>query len=102
MYDDAFDALANEHRRKLLVALLDENRRFGTGTVPRGETGGVERELGVRAELYHNHLPKLAERGYITWDEEAGEIERGPNWEEIEPLLELFCEHEAEFPGEFR
>ena len=53
------------------------------------------------SELYHVHLPKLEERGYITWDRDADEISHGPNYEEIEPLVTLMGDHEDELPADW-
>ena len=36
--------------------------------------------------------------GFIEWDQEDQQIERGPNYDEIIPLLELLVEHENELP----
>ncbi|WP_431357866.1 hypothetical protein [Halobaculum rarum] len=48
--------------------------------------------------LYHTHLPKLEKFGYIKWNEAEKTIQRGPQWEEIEPLLELIHSHLCELP----
>jgi hypothetical protein len=58
---------------------------------------GDEPEV-LEVKLIHNHLPKLEEMGYITWDRETDEISKGPNWEEIAPLLELIDTHRDELP----
>jgi hypothetical protein len=38
--------------------------------------------------LYHNHLPKLDDQGFIQWDPETKMIERGERFDEIRPVLE--------------
>lgn len=48
--------------------------------------------------LYHIHLPKLAAAGFIEWDREANKVEKGPQFEEIRPLLELMEEHRETLP----
>jgi len=53
----------------------------------------------MRTALYHVHLPKLAEAGYIEWDADTHTIRRGPNFDEIVPLLRLMAEHEDELPA---
>ncbi|SNR31802.1 hypothetical protein [Halorubrum vacuolatum] len=42
----------------------------------------------VEAELREIHLPKLDAAGYIEWDPESGEIEKGPRFEELALELE--------------
>lgn len=41
----------------------------------------------IKAVLRHIDLPVLEEAELITVDRESGEIERGPNFEKMEPLL---------------
>ena len=53
----------------------------------------------LKAELQHVHLPKLAEAGYIDWDAKTQTIRRGPNFNEIAPLLRLIDEHGDDLPA---
>ncbi|WP_224338405.1 DUF7344 domain-containing protein [Haloprofundus halobius] len=53
----------------------------------------------MRTALYHVHLPKLAETGYIEWDADTHTIRRGPHFDEIAPLLQLMADHEDELPA---
>lgn len=53
------------------------------------------------AELRHNHLPRLEELGYISWNRDTHEISKGPTWDEVEPLLTLIDEHRDELPDEW-
>ncbi|MEF8936798.1 DUF7344 domain-containing protein [Halovenus amylolytica] len=88
---------------RLLETLADRQRRVVLLLLKRG---AVENEADLlfrskdetKAALVHNHLPKLEEAGYIEWDRESGTIERGPEFDEIEPLLELIEEHSDELP----
>jgi hypothetical protein len=102
-FDRAVRVLGHPYRRRLLLALAEENPQDdddaqnaeeALGTVS-GETGDDET---IETELVHNHLPKLEELGYIRWDRETGKISKGPDWEEIEPLLKLLADHEDELP----
>lgn len=34
--------------------------------------------------------------GLIEWDREAGQVRRGPDWKEIDPLLNLIQNHRDE------
>lgn len=55
----------------------------------------------MRTTLYHRHLPKLAEAGYIEWNRDTDTIRRGPNFDEIGPVLRLMADHEDELPTEW-
>jgi hypothetical protein len=94
MNDTHFDALANEHRRNLLVALLDENPQDPVVLASRdGDAGVVETTHRLQTAMYHSHLPKLVESGCIEWHRDTQEIVRGPLFEEIQPLLECVDEY---------
>lgn len=89
MNNYTFDALANEHRRSLLVELLESSPLDDTVHVPTDVGSGVGEPDRSRTALYHTHLPKLADYGFIRWDEDAHEVSRGTLFEEIQPLLEI-------------
>ena len=96
-FDDMVDALAAVQRRKLLVALLEHNPQNDAPDViadSESESAAVERLVSMR----HVHLPKLADYGFIEWHEDTHEVLKGPNFDEIRPLLELLENHEDELP----
>jgi len=96
--DRMFDALRHPYRRRILLLVSEHNPReedeFSVGDLA---TEDDDLEL-LTTELYHAHLPKLAESGYIDWDEETQTIRRGPNFEEVAPLLRLMTEHRDDLP----
>jgi hypothetical protein len=99
-FDEALDALSHVQRRKLLVALLDHNPQndspeLNLDSAEHSDT--VERLI----EMEHVHLPKLVEYGFIEWDREANEVAKGPQFDEIRPLLELLTDHEEELPADW-
>lgn len=98
LFDDMVDALADIRRRKLLVALLEHNPQDEPGVV--GEEGEVEAAKKL-LEMRHVHLPKLADYGLVIWDEEAHEVAKGPNFDEVRPLLELLDDHADELPPDW-
>lgn len=62
---------------------------------------GSDRDADVVERLVtmnHVHLPKLADLGFIEWDSERHEVKKGPNFDEIRPLLELLDNHKDELP----
>lgn len=89
--DSMMDALKSRTRRGILMTLLDT-----------AETGiaGLERQLSHerdRIALYHMHLPKLANAGYIEWDTETDTISKGPKFSEAEPLVRLLKAYNTDF-----
>ena len=93
--DTAFHALADDHRRRLLLALLEHNPQEEV-TVPEDIPLDSEEVEILHSELYHRHLPLLDELGYIEWDHETHMVVKGPRFNEIRPLLELIDRHRDE------
>ncbi|WP_144900830.1 ArsR family transcriptional regulator [Halobellus captivus] len=95
--DRAMNILSHSCRRRLLFELYEQVNSGGGESISYiGLTPlGTEKK---RTLLYHAHLPKLEESGYITWNEAEKTIQRGSRWEEIEPLLELIYSHLYELP----
>jgi len=50
--------------------------------------------------LLHLHLPKLDDMGYVVWDQERRTVLKGPNWEEIEPVIRLLQENRHQLPDD--
>jgi len=95
--DDAFDALGNRHRRRLVLALLERTPQSDGVEVGEDESGDAVRRATV---MYHTHLPKLEAGGYVDWDEEAHEVTRGAQFEELRPILELLDAHADDLPDD--
>ena len=99
-FDEIMDALGDVQRRKLLVALLEHNPQDDAPVViadSESESDTVERLVTMR----HTHLPKLVDYGFIEWNEDTHEVMKGPNFDEIRPLLELLNNHEDELPADW-
>lgn len=95
-----FTALGDVHRRRLLLSVLETERRDSVVQVPEDvHAGDCELEV-LQVELFHNHIPMLAEVGYVTWNRENHEVRGGPSFERIAPVLELLDAHRDELPGE--
>lgn len=95
--DSILYLLSNRHRRLILFALRPGENKTESDLLFRGPDETEEIEM----DLVHNHLPKLEEAGYIEWDREAGEVSKGPRYEEIEPLLDLIESHADELPPDW-
>ncbi|WP_254837564.1 DUF7344 domain-containing protein [Natronomonas marina] len=101
--NELFEMLSHGHRRRVLVAVGRQNPQddediASESVAERDERGDDEALDSVQQQLYHAHLPKLAEAGFIDWNRDSGVITRGPRFEEIEPLLRLMSDHEDELP----
>jgi hypothetical protein len=88
--NDQLSVLAHRDRRQLLLDLADG---------PPDSRDGMETNGGSQSQsiaMHHVHLPRLEDHGFITWNQETGEITKGPQFGEIEPLLRTLSE---EFSG---
>jgi hypothetical protein len=100
--DAALDALANKYRRRVLVALLEHNPQDDDDRqIPEGGSLESDELDQLLLQMRHTHLPKLAESGFIEWDQETNTIRQGPQFTEIRPLLELLQNHANELPDDW-
>jgi hypothetical protein len=91
--DRVVNLLRSRHRRRILLGLA-------AGRIDSEADVATRRpdEEDVESELLSTHLPMLEEEGIIEWDRETGEIKKGPNFDEIEPILQLLQKHDDELP----
>ncbi|WP_254530078.1 DUF7344 domain-containing protein [Natrinema gelatinilyticum] len=103
MLDDAFDALASHHRRRVLVALLDHNPQcdcvHADGVLEESHTR--EDRDHLQTAMHHSHLPKLEAYGFIRWNKNTHEVEKGPAFDHIRPLVEMLDSQATEVTGEW-
>jgi len=90
-FDDCLRALGHERRREVVTTLTDIDSPISVGAL----AGGDEQR---RLALIHNHLPMLANGGYIDWDRDAGRVRRGPRFDEVATLIDLFRTHGDDLP----
>ena len=82
-----WDLLADSLRRRTLRTLDADQGRVALADL--AERVADERPAdAVAVQLHHNHLPKLASYGLVTYDASANEVAAGtvPEW--IEPYLD--------------
>lgn len=102
--DAMFDVLCKSYCRCILLAVSDHNPRKEDEFTPDAfaPDGADDDELErLKLELFHSHLPKLAEKGYIEWNRDTETIRRGPNFDDIAPLLKLMDDHQDELPDDW-
>lgn len=88
--DSMMGALRRRSRRVILMTLLENSAETDIDI--------IERRLNhehTSAQLFHSDLPKLADDGYIEWDDESNIISKGPNFSEVEPLVQLLREYNS-------
>ncbi len=100
--DECFEALANIHRRRVLVALLDHEPQQDHDPirVPEDIHEGETPVETLRKEFYHSHLPRLEDTDFIRWDRDTDEVMQGARFDEIRPLLEAMRDRADEFPDD--
>ncbi|WP_227380705.1 DUF7344 domain-containing protein [Haladaptatus halobius] len=85
--------LSSVHRRQLLVALAQSNPQHDqTSASGASETTSDEHDQAIA--MQHVHLPVLADHGFIDWEQETQTVTKGPQFDEIEPLLTAVGEHQ--------
>ncbi|WP_231188351.1 ArsR family transcriptional regulator [Haladaptatus sp. DYF46] len=90
--DEQLSVLSNHHRRQLLVALAQRTPqpdRLAPSRALAADGGDEEQTIAMQ----HVHLPKLANHGFIDWDQDTQHVTKGPQFDEIEPLLTVLVEN---------
>ncbi len=98
MPDEYLRILADSQRRRVLLELLDQNPQSDQLQLPVDDGNAPVAMDRQEIELYHTHLPKLADEGLIRWDRDDHEITKGPRFEEIRPLVELLDDNADDLP----
>lgn len=97
---ELLDVLSHPHRRRILTRLEARNPR-DEDEFDLEELTGDEGLDDETLSLVHNHLPKLADSGFIDWDRAEQVVTRGSRFHEIEPLIELMNAHQDELPADW-
>lgn len=97
---ELLEILSQPYRRQIITRLHKRNPRDEDEFELEELTGDDELENETIA-LIHNHLPKLAETGFINWNQEQQIVTRGPRFKEIAPLIDLMVAHEDELPAKW-
>lgn len=94
--DELFDTLSHLRRRRILTRLRDHDSHDENEFDQRAP--GISTE-SLALELFHYHLLKLTEAGFIYWNRERGVVRRGPRFHEISPLIDLVVEDRDALPA---
>lgn len=68
--DTTFDLLASPVRREV-IAILDDEDAVARDRLTEELAADEDARRRLRIALHHNHLPKLADAGLVTYDEET-------------------------------
>lgn len=89
MSDKAIGVLSKAPQRQVLTMVAEHDgpidlETLGDETILEARSWG-EQEIA----LYHVHLPRLDDAGFIQWDADERTIEKGEQFDEVRPLLDL-------------
>lgn len=94
--DRVFAALGHQRRRRVLARLFERSPRDIEELRPAHRGGNGEHTAFV---MYHAHLPKLDDVGYVEWDG-SGQVAREPKFEEVAAAIEVFDANGSRLPGD--
>lgn len=96
--DSVFAVLASERRRTVLRCLRTADAPVAMADLARdvlarerdADPGDIPEEVieRVYVSLHHCHLPKLADGGYLQYDEDQSSVALTDDANSLEPLLE--------------
>lgn len=100
-WDRVLSLLASEPRRVIIHSLVESPDDEPLPLPEAAESPNVSVSHDeLRTALYHNHLPALADAGYVGWSSDPLRVWHGQNFEEIEAVIEVIVESADQFPSE--
>lgn len=98
-WNQLFEVLSAEPRREILISLADapRERRLPLPEAAKSPNQSMDSET-LATRLRHHHLPKLADAGYVRWEADPFCVQRGPDFEEPQFILENVLESPDEVP----
>ncbi|WP_317176072.1 hypothetical protein [Halomontanus rarus] len=98
-WDNVFKAVSAEPRRQLIVSLLDVPPDQAVPLPESAINPNVPEEFkNLRQDLYHCHLPMLADSEFIEWESEPLVAYRGPQFDEVAMVFEALHSNATEMP----
>lgn len=98
-WNRTFRALSAEPRRQIVISLAESPTERALG-LPEAANPPFKLQdpENLRVELVHEHLPLLAEGGYVEWSMEPFEVQRGESFEDVAVVLESLLAEVDELP----
>ena len=100
-WNRVFEALSARPRRRVVSALADvpDERRVPLPDAIQPASMDRDRET-LRVELRHQHLPMLADAGYVRWDANRLTVQPGPEFAEVGAVWETLVDSTDRLPAE--
>ena len=105
-FDSVLELCRNQHRRIVLGQLIAEQQSTTledlTRTVLKHNHHASPTEIPddvlveTRVSLHHNHLPKLASEGLITYESDRGRVAATEQLEEVRPIVSAILDVDPE------
>ena len=100
-WDRVFRALSEEPRRQLIVSLLDAPPDEPAPLPESAINPNVPVDLEVlEMKLRHNHLPMLANMGFVEWDTDPFVAFRGPKFDEVAVVFDALHTSAKDMPDQ--
>lgn len=100
--EDLFELLKNQRRRMVAEYLMRTDEPTSIGTLAE-YVAALENDCDEEAvthrqrkrtyvSLYQGHLPKMDDYGVIDYDKDRGDVESGPEFDQLESMIEDISE----------
>jgi hypothetical protein len=99
-WDNVLDSLTAEPRRQIIASLLAAPHDRWLSLPDAAVSSHTADGDSLRTSLKHYHLPKLAELGYISWENQPFRLRRGPNFHVIGALVDYGLDGSDNYPDE--
>jgi hypothetical protein len=98
-WDRVFKALLAEPRRQLIVALLDAPPNQSVPLPESAMNPNIPPNVKIiRQELHHQHLPMLADCGFVDWETDPLVASRGPKFDEVAVVFDALHANATNIP----
>lgn len=95
MWADIFKILGSSTRREIIAALVENPPDSAVSLPEAANSPECRREPdSLSVELVHNHLPLMAEKGYIEWQKEPFCARRGPQFDDVGEVITAIQTHD--------
>lgn len=100
-WNDVFRAISTDPRRRLVLSLMGTDDGEAV-PLPEGVAGPRSRldSDEFLISLRHQHLPRLADDGFVRWESDPLVASRGPRFDEVAAVLGALEDYASELPTE--